>query len=105
MKHFILLGIALSIISCGRISNTQQLQRMYGKEIDLSVLSRQAEILSTPKIVVQTLTFADSIDLIGAFAVKVEDNIGIKSCRSHVEQIDGILKERGDKYAVLMEFR
>lgn len=52
MKHFILLGIALSIISCGRISNTQQLQRMYGKEIDLSVLSRQAEILSTPKIVV-----------------------------------------------------
>ena len=52
MKHFILLGIALSIISCGRISNTQQLQRMYGKEIDLSVLSRQAEILSTHKIVV-----------------------------------------------------
>ncbi len=34
MKHFILLGIALSIISCGRISNTQQLQRMYGKEIE-----------------------------------------------------------------------
>ena len=39
MKHILVSGIALSLISCGRIDNIRQLQRMYGKEIDLSVLS------------------------------------------------------------------
>lgn len=52
MKRSLLLCVALSVAACGGISNTQQLQRLYGNQIDLSVLPRQVETSPTPKIVV-----------------------------------------------------
>ena len=52
MYRYLILCLGLAIISCGRMKDVRQLQRMYGKEIDLSILSLSSQSLRGPKIIV-----------------------------------------------------